>query len=44
MESVPVEEGPGAATSACVCSGALSTSLANDEGQTYISKKQLCTV
>ena len=44
MESVPVEEGSGAATSASVCSGALSASLANDEGQTYILKKQFCTV
>ena len=44
MESVPVEEGSGAATSASVCSGTLSASLANDEGQTYILKKQFCTV
>ena len=44
MESVPVEEGSGAATSASVCSGALSASLANDEGRTYLLKKQHCTV
>ena len=35
MESVLVEEGSGAATSASVCSGALSASLANDEGQRF---------
>ena len=44
MESVPVEEGSGAATSASVCSGALSASLANDEGRSYLLKKQHCLV
>ena len=44
MESVPVEEGSGAATSASVCSGALSASLANDEGRKYLLKKQHSTV
>ena len=44
MESVPVEEGSGAATSASVCSGALSASLANDEGRKYLFKKQHSTV
>ena len=36
MESVPVVESSGAATSASVCSGALSASLANDEGRKYL--------
>ena len=44
MESVPVVESSGAATSASVCSGALSASLANDEGRKYLFKKQHSTV
>ena len=43
MESVPVVESSGAATSASVCSGALSVSLAND-GRKYLFKKQHSTV
>ena len=35
-DSVPVEEGTGAATAASPCPGALSTSVANDKGQTHL--------
>ena len=35
-DSVPVEEGPGAATAASQCPGAFSTSVANDEGQAHL--------
>ena len=39
VESVPVEEGPGAARAASPCPGALSASLANDEGQIHLFGK-----